>query len=242
VTPVLIALAVVAAAGAVVATGAREPRLAVLGLLIALLGAAYVADPLPATIPLAARLVGAVLGSYLVWVSLRGAPVPAAGSSLGLPGAAVIALVAFAAGWLGAIAVGDALQSLPGDGPSIGIAAPGLVAGSELSRAAMAAAFGMAALALGSLLLARDVLRLGLGLLLLVAAAERFLAALGGPATDVTVLAFAVLIAAGGAGVAALVSRALRLQGDLVLRAPSSREVAVRSRGADEAHPVGRRR
>lgn len=241
-TTVLIALALVATAGAVVATGAREPRLAVLGLLIALLGSSYVADPLPAAIPLAARLVGAVLGGYLVWVSLRGTPPHAAGPGLRLPGAAAVALVAFAAGWLGAVAVGDALRALPGEGPSIGVAAPGLATGSDVSRAAMATAFAIAALAGGSLLLARDVLRLGLGLLLLTVAAERLVAALGGSSSEIAVLAFGVLLAGGGAAVAALVTRALRLQGDLVIRPPSSREVAVRSRGADEAHPLGRRR
>jgi hypothetical protein len=241
-TLVIVALAVVAAAGAALSTGAREPRLAVLGLLIALLAGVYVADPLPATIPVAARLAGAVLGGYLVWVALRDMAVPAPGPTLALPGAAAVALVAFVAGWLGAIAIGDALRTVSTEGPSIGSAAPGLAAGSDVSRASMAAAFAMVALAGGALILARDVLRLGLGLLLMIGAAERLLAALGGPAVDLEVFAFGLLLAAGGAGVAALVAHALGVQGDLVIRAPSTREVAVRSRGADEAHPVGRRR
>ena len=241
-TPVLIVLALVASAGAVVACGAREPRFVALGMLVALLAAAYVSDPLPGAIALAARLTGAVLGGYLVWVSLRGVPLPASGSHLGWAGAAAIAIVAFVAGWFGAVAIGDALRSVSGEGPTIGAAAPGLVAGSSVSRASMGAAFALATLSAGSMLLARDVLRLGVGLVLMVGATERLLAALGGTPEDLAVLAFGLLIAAGGATVGSLVSRAIRLQGDLELRAPSTREVAVRTRGADEAHPLGRRR
>lgn len=241
-TPLLIALAIVATGGAVVAIGAREPRLAVLGTLVALLGAAYVADPMPGSIALAARLAGAILGGFLMWVSLRGVSAHGTDAAIGLPGAAAIALAAFVAGWLGAITLGNALGAMSGEGPSIGATAPALTAGSDVSRAAMATAFAIAALATGSLFLARDVLRLGIGLLLMTAAAERLLAAAGGPSSDVAVLAFGLLLAAGGGAVAALVARSLRIQGDLVLRAPSSRGVALRSRGADEAHELGRNR
>jgi hypothetical protein len=76
----------------------------------------------------------------------------------------------------------------------------------------------------------------------MVGATERLLAALGGTHEDLVVLAFGLLIAAGGATVGSLVSRAIRLQGDVEVRAPSTREVAVRTRGADEAHPLGRKR
>ncbi len=78
VTPLLVALAVLVAAGGVVAVSAREPRFAVLGMIIALVGAAYVADPLPGLVALAARLAGAALAGYLVWVALRRAPAPTA--------------------------------------------------------------------------------------------------------------------------------------------------------------------
>jgi hypothetical protein len=241
VTPVLVVLAVIAAGGAVVAVSAREPRVATLGVLVALLGSAFVAEPMPGSIALGARLVGAVLGGYLVWAALRGAPAPTAGSHMGWPGATSIAIVGFLAGWLAAAAVGGALASISGDGPSIGVAAPGLIAGSPVSRAAMGAAFALVALAAGPVLVARDVLRAGLGLLLMIAAAERLLAS-SGRTDDVAQLAFALLIAAGGATIAGLVRRSLRTHGDLDLRAHSSREVAVRTHPADEAHPIGRRR
>ncbi|MEW6224076.1 MAG: hypothetical protein AB1627_05545, partial [Chloroflexota bacterium] len=85
-TPVLVALGVVVAAGAVVGVSAREPRFAVLGVLVVLLASGYVADPLPGTIALGARLVGAVLGGYVLWIALRRAPAPTAGSRMGWPG------------------------------------------------------------------------------------------------------------------------------------------------------------
>ncbi len=241
-TPVLVVLAVIATGGAVVAVSAREPRLATLGTLIALLAAAYVADPLPGTAALAARLVGTVLAGYCIWVSLRDVAVPAAGPHLAWPGAAAIAIAAFVAGWLAAVAAGAALASLPADGPSIGIGARGLLDGSAVSRAAIGTACSLGALAVGPVLVTRGVLRLGLGLLLMVGAAELLVAALAGPTDDVVVLAFGVLIAGSGAAVAALVARSLRMHGDLELRAVSSRDVAVRPHGVDEAHPVGRHR
>ena len=237
-TLVQVALALVAVGGAVVAVSGREPRFATLGMIVALLAAAYVADPLPGTIALGARLVGTVLGGYLLWVALRGAPAPAAGSSMGWPGATAIGIAAFSAGWLAAVTIGAALAAPAGNGPSIGAGAIALADGSNVSRAAVGVAFALTALAAGPVLLARDALRLGLGLLLLVGAAERLITTLAGRSEDIVVLGFALLIAAGGAAAAGLVGRSLRVHADLALRAPSMREVAVRSRGADEAHPL----
>jgi hypothetical protein len=243
VTPALVVLALIVAGGGVIAVSAREPRFAALGMLVVLVGAAYVADPLPGTVALGARLVGAVLGGYLVWVALRGAPVPTIGSHMGWPGAAAIAIVAFLAGWLAATALGGALAAAPGEGPSAGAAAAGLAAGSPVARAATGAAFALVALAAGPVLIARDVLRLGLGALLLVAAAGLLRGALSARADNVIEVAFAVLAAAGGAAVAALVARSLRAHGDLDLRTSSSRDAPVRTRGVDDAHPLlGRRR
>lgn len=240
-TPVLLALAAVTVAGAVVAVSAREPRFAVLGALIALLGAAFVADPLPGSVALAARLTGTVLAGYLVWVSLRGVPVPTTGSRLGWPGAAAIAVAAVATGWLAAAAVSAVLVATPAEATPAG-AAGGLADGSLVAHAAMAAAFALAALAAGPVLVAGDVLRLGLGLLIAVGAADLVRASLAGRTDDVAELAVGVAIALGGAGVAAVTRRSLRLHHDLALRAPAAREAAVRSRVSDEAHPVEHRR
>ena len=187
---------------------AREPRLAALGTLVALLGSAYVADPLPGTLALAARLVGAVLGGYLVWVALRRAPAPTAGSHLGWPGAAAIAIVGVRrrlAHGRGArrrarrdLRRGPADRALPRRGARRRVA---------VSRAALGAAFALVALAAGPVLLARDVLRLGLGP---AADARRGGAAAARPCPGVPTtrsqLAFALLFAAGGAAVAGLVA------------------------------------
>lgn len=241
-TPALVAVALIVVAGAVVAVSAREVRFAALGLVVAILGAAYVSDPLPGMTALAGRLVGAVLGGFLVWVSLRDAPASTAGSHLGWPGAAAIAMAGFAAGWLSAGAVGGAVGAISGEGPSAGVTAAALVAGSPVAHAALGAAFALVALAAAPVLVSRDVLRLGLGLLLMLAAAELMRNALAGPADDAAELAFGILFAAGGAAVAALVGRSLRANGDLVLRSQPARETAVRSRVADDAHPVAHRR
>ncbi|HEY6571038.1 MAG TPA: hypothetical protein VIZ22_12145, partial [Candidatus Limnocylindrales bacterium] len=90
-TPLLVALAGLVAVGGIVAVSAREPRFAVLGVIIALVGAGYVADPLPSLAALAARLTGAVLGGYLIWVALRRAPAQTAGWHVGWPGAVALA-------------------------------------------------------------------------------------------------------------------------------------------------------
>jgi len=234
VTPAIILLAVVVTAAAVIATSAREPRFAALGMIVALVGAAYVTEPLPGLVALAARLAGSALGGYLVWVALRGAPPPTAGWRVGWPGAAAVAIVAFAIGWLAAGSIATGLAAATGSGPSVGAAAA-LAAGSPVPRAALGAALALTALAAAPVLIGRDILRLGLGLLLLLAAAGllRNVMAVG---TDGPVeLALAVLTALCGAGVAAVVARSLLVHGDLELRQPT-RDIGGRLHG-DDAHP-----
>ncbi|HET7830599.1 MAG TPA: hypothetical protein VFL03_13635 [Candidatus Limnocylindrales bacterium] len=219
-TPAIVLLAVVVTAAAVIATSAREPRFAALGMIVAIVGAAYVTEPLPGLVALAARLAGSALGGYLVWVALRGAPPPTAGWRVGWPGAAAVATVAFAIGWLAAGSIATSLAAATGSGPSVGAAAA-LAAGSPVPRAALGAALALIALAAAPVLIGRDILRLGLGLLLLLAAAGllRNVMAVG---TDGPVeLALAVLTALCGAGVAAVVARSLVVHGDLELREPT---------------------
>ena len=235
-TPVLVVLAALVAAGGALAVAARVPRLAALGTLVALVGSVYVADPLPGSLALGARLTGSVLAGYLVWIALRRAPPVISAPGIRLPGAAVIALVAFATGWLAASALGTAIAAGFGDGPSAGAAASALAAGSFVPRAALGAAFALVALAAGPVFLARDLLRMGLGLLLLISAAGLVRNALGAGADAPVELALAVLVALAGAGVASVVTASLRTVGDLELRSGSDRETAVRHRPADEAH------
>jgi hypothetical protein len=190
VTPVLALLAGLVTAGAVVAVTAATPRAAILGLLVALAGAAYVADPLADPIGLAVRLAGTTLGTYLVWIALRDAPgaMPVAGA--GRIGTAAIALAAFA----------------------------------------------LVAVALPPVVLARDALRLGVGLLLMLAAAGLVANALDGRIDNIVELSMAILTAAVGAGVAAVIAGSSRHGGDLVLRDSLRPEAAIRHRAADDAH------
>ena len=234
--PALVLLAILVTAGAVVAVCAREPRLAALGIFVVLTGSAYVVEPLPGVVALAARLVGSVLAGYLVWISLRGAPPPTSGWRIGWPGAAAVGVVAFAIGWLAAGSLGATLASLSAEGPSVG-AATALADGSFVPRAALGAALALTALALGPVLLGRDVLRLGLGLLLLLSAAGLLRNALSAGSDGIVELGLAVLTALAGASVATVVARAIRSGGDLELRTSGRGVSEVRHHPVDDAHP-----
>ncbi len=162
--PILAGIALVVAAGAVVTVSSRDARTTLLGLAVVLIGSAVLADPIPAPLGLAARFVGAILATYLLWVVARDHPragttaTSTGGSRIGLPAEALLAaaalVVGFAAHGLGAPAVGSSFAS--------------------------AAGFAVAALAIAPTVTGRDVLRVGLGSLLLVDAGLLVRAALGG--------------------------------------------------------------
>ncbi len=162
--PLLVGIALAVASGAVVAVSSRDARMTLLGLAVVLIGSAALADPIPAPLGLAARFVGAILATYLLWVVARDHPragtasASTGGSRIGLPAEALLAaaalVVGFAAHGLGAPALGSPLAS--------------------------AAGFAVAALAIAPTVTGRDVLRVGLGALLLVDAGLLVRAALGG--------------------------------------------------------------
>jgi len=243
VTPVLVALAVLVVAGAVAAVAAATPRLAVLGLFVALVGAAYVADPVPGVVGLVARLAGSTLGALLVWIALRRAPAALPAATAGWLGSGAIAAAAFVAGWLAAAGLGDALAAgvAPGSGPGTGGVGSSLAVGSLIARAAVAAAFALIAIALPQVALPRDTLRLGTACLLLIAASGLLANALVGQLDPVVELALALLTAIGGAGAAAVITASVRHGGDLVIRDALRPDAAVRHRAADDAHPSGQR-
>jgi hypothetical protein len=241
VTPVLVVLAVLVVAGAVATVAAATPRVAVLGLLVALTGAAYVADPIPGPVGLFARLAGTALGTFLVWISLRRAPLALPPAMAGWAGSAAIAATAFVAGWLAAGGLGQALAAAagPGGGPGRAGIDSALVGGSLVARAAVAAAFALAALAMPQVVAPRDTLRLGTGCLLLLAAAGLIGNALPGSLDAVVELALAVLTALAGAASAAVIAASVRHGGELMIRDALRPDAAVRHRAADDAHPVG---
>lgn len=208
----LVAVAIATVGGAVVAVSARVPRLAVLGALVALLGAPFVADPVPSVLAVAARLAGGVLAAYLVWIALRGVPgTGARGTRLGWPAEAAVACAAFVGGWLLASSLGAGVGGQ--DGAGSGAAA----------AAAIGAATALATLAAGPVLLARDGLRFGLGLLLLLNAASMLGAGAGGPRAaddtllDLVAVGYALGVAATGAAVAWLIDRSVTDRGTLDL-------------------------
>jgi hypothetical protein len=213
----IVALAVIG--GAVVVVASRDTRTVLLALAVTLVATPLVADPLASPLGLAARLVGAILATYLLWVVARdhgvGATIasPTGGSRIGWPAevllAAGAAVVGFAAHGLGA----------PTDGPAV----------------ASAAGFAVAALAVAPVVTGRDVIRVGTGLLLLIDAALLVRGALGGTPGDVEQLITAAMLIVLAGAVAALAANARADgSGGYAFSDPSR----ARVRREPDAHPL----
>jgi hypothetical protein len=168
VNPILAIIALAVVGGAVLAVSSRDPRATILGLAVVLIGSPIMADPVPAPLGLAARFVGAILAVDLLWIVTRDRPrtgPPSAtteGSRIGWPAEMLVGIAALVVGYaahgLGAPAMGPALAS--------------------------AAGFAVAAVALTATLTGRDVVRVGMGCLLLIDAGLLVRAALGGTPGD----------------------------------------------------------
>lgn len=236
--PQLVTAAVVAL-GAVVAVSARLPRVAVLGLLVVLLGGPSVTSAVPDPLGAAPRVIGAVLGGYLLWIAVRDAPAGTfRGSAIGWAGTIALGCTAFGAGVaIAAVLVGEAgtggaaVDAGAGAGAAAG-ASDGPAGGDPAAVVGgLAAALALGVLAAAPTLLSRDVLRTGLGLLLLLAAVDlgrEALDAVAGPPGDAALgrgigLAFAVATVATSAVVAWLIRRVLDEGGDLGLEARPAR-------------------
>jgi hypothetical protein len=186
VNPALAGVALAVVVGAVVAASARSARAAILGLVVTMVGAPLIADPLPDPPALAARLVGALLAGYLLWIATRGHNVRTAGSLLGWPTDAFVAVAGAAVGY------GSHGLGAPTSGPAL----------------ASAAGFALAALAVLPVVTGRDVLRMGLGLGLLLGAALLVRTGLGGTPDATEQVLTAGLVAALGGAVAILAASA----------------------------------
>lgn len=171
----LLALAGAVSVAAVVAVSARDGRLVTIGLVGSLALGPLVADPLPDPLAVAARIVAATLAVYIVRAVLREAP-PTRGSRLGWPAEAAAAAAAFAAG----------------------IGAHAFAGGGEGPAPAVAAGFALTAVAVGPLIDGRDMVRLGIGLLLLVASADLVRAGFVGTPSALEELAVAGAVVAVG--------------------------------------------
>ncbi len=235
-TALLVLLAIAVAAGGVVAVAAPNPRHAVLGASGAAFAAAFVSDPLSDPAAVVARATGAALAGWLLWVAVRDAPRATERSALRLPGSAAVAMVALVAGWFAALALVAQLAAVGGDA-SPAIAGAALAAGSPVAIAALGTAFAIVAVAASPVLAPRDGLRLGLGAMLLVIAAELAVAAVGRGTDRGAAVAFGVLVAGGGAALAAIASVMLRQTAGFALREPQGHELVAHRSQAD-AHRV----
>lgn len=214
--PALVGVALAVVVGAVVAGSARNARSAILGLVVTMVAAPVLADPMPAPLALAARLVGAVLAGYLLWIATRGDRVQTQGSLVGWPTEAFLAIAAAVVGY------GSHGLGAPTDGPPL----------------AAAAGFALAAVAILPVVTGRDILRIGLGLCLLLGGALLVRVSLGGTPDALEEVMTAGLVATLG-GAVAILAVAARTDGgpgfDLSTSAPR------RSRHAADAHPRGPR-
>jgi hypothetical protein len=213
VNPALAGVALAVVVGAVVAASARNARTAVFGLVVTMVGATLVADPIAAPLALAARLVAALLAGYLLWVAARGARVRTGGSLVGWPTEAFLAVAAAVVGY------GSHGLGAPAAGPAL----------------AAAAGFALAALAVLPVVSGRDVLRIGLGLCLLLGGTLLVRTSLGGTPDPLEQVLTAGLVATLGGAVAVL-AVAARTDGDAGFEL--SRSTPHRSSHGPDAHPL----
>lgn len=206
----LIAVALVAIGGALIAVTARDARRALGGLVIVLAVTPFLADPLPDLAPLAARIVAALLGGYLLFIVLRGTTALTRGSLIGLPAEAFAAAAAFI----------------------IGVGTSGLGSTAIGPAEAQGAGLALAALAVAPIIRGSDVFRLGVALAILVTGAELVRAGLAGTPSALEQLMAAGLTVGLLGSVAVLCAHAVTATGRLTLEEMPERGPLF------EAHPV----
>lgn len=193
---VIVAAATVSIAGAILALAARDARLALRGLAVLLVASAFVADPLPEPLPVLARVIGALLAVELLLIALR-------------------------------LASGEELDRVrPVDPRVLGLAAAaGAIAGvvhdvdrltagaalSDLSPVVLGTAFALVAVGASPLIVARDILQLGLGAtVVMVGAAVGRTAAAPGTSGLASLVTTGLLVAVAAAVAGVLIGAAER--------------------------------
>jgi hypothetical protein len=205
---VIAALAVIAvavAAGAVVSISARDLRLALIGIAVVAVGSALLVDPLSSPLILAIRIVGGLLAVALLWTVVvarheetvvarrrwtRGSHEGDAGSPLGWPAEALIAIGAAFAG------VGIAANVTGGGFSAVGAGSAGAAGGFNATSPIAAAALASLMLGLAPAMFDRSAIRGAIGLLLIVHGAIGLRIALAGEPTDLEQLVVAALVIA----------------------------------------------
>jgi hypothetical protein len=191
-TIALVAIILAIGAGAVVAVSTREPAAAAIGLAVALVGSALLADPLPSAAIVSVRIVAGLLAATLIRSAVGGSE--SQPSPLGWPAEAMLATGGAVAG-LG-IALG--LEALPGVAGLTGGADSGL---SALTVMALTAAAGTSLFVLGvaSSIHGRPGMRRAIGLVLVAQAVLLIRVGIGGPPIDLEEIARAALLVAAAA-------------------------------------------
>jgi hypothetical protein len=188
----LVAIILAIGAGAVVAVSTREPAAAAIGLAVALVASALLADPLPSAAILGVRIVAGLLAAALIRSAVgRSESQP---SPLGWPAEAMLATGGAVAGLgvglgLEALAAATGLSGGPASGPA------------ALTVMALSTAAGTSLLVLGAApsIHGRPGIRRAIGLVLLTQAVLLLRTGIGGPAIDLEEIAHAALLVAAAA-------------------------------------------
>ncbi len=215
VTPLLLATGLATALGAAVAVGARDARLASVGLAIAMLAAPFIAAPEAAPAALAFRVVAGVLAAYLALIAARRAPFPV-GSPLGVRAAVLTAAAAF----------------------SLGLGVTPLVVQHGGPEAAVGAGVAALALAAAPVTLARDSFRFGSGLLVAASGAFLVRTALGGTPTPLGLVAEGLLLDILATTTLVLVGASLAATGGIAMPDPGDAARGALRRARQAAAPV----
>lgn len=192
----------VVAAGSTAAVSLRDARAAVLGLLVALLAAPFLVDPLPDLRGVTARVAGGLLAAYPLIVGTRIQPATS-GSRGGWPADAMIALTAAvtvvvaAAAWAASIGATS-------EAAGLGFPGGGLAAGG-IHLPAVAGGAALLVMSASPIAFAQDPLRVAMGLILAVLGVSLLLAGLVGPPSPLVDFGITLLLVALGGGGWALV-------------------------------------
>jgi hypothetical protein len=180
ISPPLAAGLVVVAAAAVAVT-LSDGRAVAASLFVALAVSPFATDPLPGSLEIAARLVAALLAAYVLWIVMKGGAVRSEGTAIGIVAELAVAAAAYTAGWWV-----EPVQPL------------------QAPVAEQASGFALVALAVLPLA-GSNVLRAGIGVMLIALGASFVMQTWLGPAPALAQLALTALLLAVPAALSLLV-------------------------------------
>ena len=192
---VLVVAGLATVGGALVAVTGRDVRRSLAGLVVSMAAASLVADPLPTPTSTGARIVAALLGGYLLSVALRAGPTLTRGSRAGRPAELLAAVAAFV----------------------IGFGSSGLGAAALGPPVAQGVGFALLVLAIGPVVRATDIYRLGVGLALLLTGTALVRVGLAGTPSPFEELALAGLTVSLLGSLAMLCASAASATGGLIV-------------------------